>query len=202
MSIESLESELTLFAGPFLYRTRVEEHQKIKECLWEWIQKDKQSHHYDHYNLSFPWKDKGTNDPLPTFMNHLEKLDLFSYIVFDPVSKCVDELPFDMPDLHDIHLDDIWYTCYNIGDTHHPHVHPGSTFSGCYLFHLEEDNNTVFFGNGTSNRDYQDFFHQTNYAEEGDILIFPSEMYHYTNPALKNRITISFNVHCDFCGNL
>lgn len=194
MSIESSTSDVTLFPGPFLYRTKVKNHGNIKRVLWEWIQDDKESQFYD---LSFPWDNRGANDPSSAFMDHLHDLDFIKNIVFDPIADCVDDLPFEMPGLSNIHLSDIWYTYYERGNCHHPHVHPRSTFSAIYLYHLEENNKTVFFGNG-SNQPYQDFMHSTSYAKEGEIIIFPSELYHYVEPAITDRITISYNVQCEF----
>ena len=194
MSIESSTSDVTLFPGPFLYRTKVKNHANIKAILWDWIQSDKDSQFYD---LSFPWKNLGANDPSSAFMDHLHDLNFIRDIVFDPIADCVDELPFEMPDLSNIHLSDIWYTYYERGNCHHPHVHPRSTFSAIYLYHLEENNKTVFFGNG-SNQPYQDFMHSTSYAKEGEIIIFPSELYHYVEPSITDRITISYNVQCEF----
>ena len=40
--------------------------------------------------------------------------------------------------------------------------------------------------------------HRTSYAKEGEIIIFPSEMYHYVDPSVTDRVTISFNVQCEF----
>ena len=42
-------------------------------------------------------------------MDHLHDLDFIRNIVFDPIADCVDELPFEMPDLTNIDLVDMVY---------------------------------------------------------------------------------------------
>lgn len=187
MSIESLTSDLVLFPGPFLYKKKLQSHDEIKEKLLPWITQRPVESCYDNFN-----------DKSGKFGDYLELHDLFSEIVFDPVASCIESLPFNIPDVDDINLQHIWYNNYKVGESHGPHVHADATFSGVYLLHVGEENDTIFFGAGTSNTAYQNFSYDTKHISEGSVLIFPSDMYHCTEPAQDNRITISFNVTCTF----
>lgn len=187
MSIESSTSDLVLFPGPFLYKKKLQNHDEIKEKLLPWITQRPVESCYDNFN-----------DKSGKFGDYLELHELFSEIVFDPVASCIESLPFNIPDVDDINLQHIWYNNYKVGESHGPHVHADATFSGVYLLHVGEENNTIFFGAGTSNTAYQNFSYDTKHISEGSVLVFPSDMYHCTEPAQDNRITISFNVTCTF----
>ena len=187
MSIESSTSDLVLFPRPFLYKKKLQSHDEIKEKLLPWITQRPVESCYDNFN-----------DKSGKFGDYLELHDLFSEIVFDPVASCIESLPFNIPDVDDINLQHIWYNNYKVGESHGPHVHADATFSGVYLLHVGEENDTIFFGAGTSNTAYQNFSYDTKHISEGSVLVFPSDMYHCTEPAQDNRITISFNVTCTF----
>ena len=74
-----------------------------------------------------------------------------------------------------------------------------ASFSGIYIFHSDKEELGTTFSN--TNIDTNTFLSRPTYtpkAEEGNIIWFPSILMHFASPALKERITISFNINSHY----
>lgn len=197
-----MESKILLFPGPFLYTHKLENHSSIKKKLVDFIENDivstnkkcgkgtiVKTSYYDVMEL-------GEND---SFFKYLSESDLMNDIIWNPMDNCFSQLPFLInayPKKSSV--SGIWYNCFENGGLHEPHTHQNSFISGIYILHLEEKNPTVFFGSGLSNDSFNYFYHETDYLEEGTVILFPSEMWHFVKAVKKKRITISFNINTTF----
>jgi len=102
-------------------------------------------------------------------------------------------------------VSNIWYNFYNQGMFQEVHKHYNNKskcqFSGVYLMHLEGVNNTTFINNASCSS-YLDTAEnntfKTDHIVEGNIIIFPSELMHYVNPCIHNKMTLSFNITSEY----
>ena len=197
-----MESKILLFPGPFLYTYKLKNHSRIKKKLVDFIENDVVSTNKkcgegtvvktSYYDVM----ESGEND---SFFKYLSNLDLLKDIVWNPMDDCISQLPFLVQSYpKKSSVDSIWYNYFENGGFHEPHIHQNSFISGIYILHLEEKNPTVFFGSGSSNDSFNYFYHETDYLEEGTIVLFPSDMWHFVNSVKKKRITISFNISSTF----
>jgi hypothetical protein len=88
-----------------------------------------------------------------------------------------------------LHFEDFWFQQYYRSDTHGMHVHSGCHWSNVYFVELPNSNvktDIMAIGN-TKLIDYE--------ASEGDIVSFPSMLYHGSppNPSNERKTIISFN---------
>ena len=195
-----MTSELKLFPGPFLYIEEIENHIGIKKFLMPYIE-SVESNQYkcdDHYakvRTSYFENSKmngiGLKDPFFEFVSKNKFLD---DIVWNPLDKCLSELPFivDYKPKQSI-INNFWFNYFEKGGSHATHVHIGSFISGIYILHLEEENPTIFLGHN-NNLDYYTFTYPTNKIVEGSVLLFPSQMLHRVCEVKSKRVTISFNI--------
>ena len=93
---------------------------------------------------------------------------------------------------------EIWYNYYNTLQGQEVHNHSGSSLSGIYLLHLQEENKTVFYSHSSTNSILCNETKKTTEIQEGNIMLFPSHLAHYVLPCNKKRITIAFNIKVDF----
>jgi hypothetical protein len=102
------------------------------------------------------------------------------------------------PTISTVH--EIWYNQYDAtGDTgQEVHTHPESNYSGVYFLELSEPNATVFYSQVTAVNKTANPSKETKFIEEGDILLFPSNLSHYVLPSKNQRTTIAFNINCGF----
>ena len=176
------------FPSNFIFWTKVENHEELKRKLIAKIYDDEKSISY-----SGPYSDSITN----YFEDENILLDLteedYKNIVWDPFEKMLGD-----PSLNLLHtpeeskIQSIWYNVYRDGRSwHKTHTHPGSTFSGIYLLHLEGENGTTFFNDG-----HQMF--QQNYETgdrvEGEVMIFPSSLPHNVISFGAHKVSIAFNI--------
>lgn len=106
-------------------------------------------------------------------------------------------------------IDDIWYNAYKGTQYQHPHKHGNALFSGIYYlkFNKKVHNSTLFYNpHFEFSSEYMEmlketpFFAQKPDVQENDIFIFPSGVAHKVDASYSNemRITVAFNVICDF----
>jgi hypothetical protein len=85
-----------------------------------------------------------------------------------------------------------WITKYDLGDYSYTHTHQGASvrLSGIYYHKLSEKNTFSFFNHNLFQREEPEI-------EEGDILIFPSDLPHCVNKTTldEERIALSFNIY-------
>ena len=198
------------WSSPFLFWTEVKNHKELKEKLYPEIIKGKENPKY----LNSPLQDHGMGvlgpkwqcDVITTYFNRDEVSHLFTQEIVESIIGNPLEEMFKDPNYRgkknpiETNLTEIWYNIYEKDFYQEIHAHHGATFSGIYLFELNEPNTTTFFNNHSlfeygenSNSSYS-----TEHIKEGNVLIFPSEFCHMVKKTSKFRITISFNLKCTF----
>jgi uncharacterized protein (TIGR02466 family) len=128
-------------------------------------------------------------------------LDIIQKKIIEFLEDCPNELKIGSTYI----LSEIWYNIYDKNHFQEPHTHRRSLFSGCYYLKLNKDihHQTTFY-NPNFDLDYSKlednpYFCFSPDCEEGDLIIFPSNLKHGTKGLKKIcsdelRITISFNV--------
>jgi hypothetical protein len=96
-----------------------------------------------------------------------------------------------------IEITDVWFVKYENGDWHPPHTHACKGYSGIIYFEYDETVHTpTYFLNPVTDP----ITDRTNYCTpivyEGDIVIAPSNLLHFTHPNLstKTRIILGFDM--------
>jgi uncharacterized protein (TIGR02466 family) len=199
---------LVSWTSPFIFWTKVKEHEEIKKELKEKILKE--SENFKYYNS--PLKERKIsankwNCEVITSYFHREDVKKFftEKIITSIIENPLDEL---FEDKHlfpnkpgNITISEIWFNVYKPGYSQELHAHSGSSLSGIYLLELNEPNTTMFFNNNSGYKykicDVGSVF-PTSHIEEGNIIFFPSELVHSVNKCVKDRITISFNLLFDY----
>jgi hypothetical protein len=93
---------------------------------------------------------------------------------------------------------DIWTVNYKQGDFHDPHCHGFCNYSG--ILYLDYDENvhtpTYYITEPYDSVSERTIIHK-NDVTEGDIVIFPSSVLHYSRPntSIKDRNIISFDIN-------
>lgn len=98
-----------------------------------------------------------------------------------------------------ITIAEVWYNRYYPGAWQEVHTHATGkfVFSGVYLLDVAEENPLLFFSQGAANTRFTDGTYRPD-VQEGDIVLFPSELPHYVMPCTERRTTVAFNVTCEF----
>lgn len=96
-----------------------------------------------------------------------------------------------------IFITDVWTVKYKTGDFHAPHTHSSSGYSGVlYLDYDQQEHTGTCFINSITNpiTDLTDGF--TPQVCEGDIVLTPSNVLHFTYPnqSTKKRIIMGFDI--------
>ena len=181
---------MTLFNFPsnFIFWTKIEEHEKLKNILLPKIYADTSKIKYDEDGASITNYFEKEN-----ILHHLEQ-DLLNDIIWKPFKKMYDE-----PDLKlryspdNSTIQSIWYNLYDEKNCwHKTHTHPTSTFSGIYLLHLNDKNKTTFYQFGHPMYELE---YDTKHIEEGSVIIFPSALPHSVI-STDHKVSISFNIQC------
>jgi hypothetical protein len=198
-----------LFPTKFVFWTQIDNHKEIKNKYY-----DKLVSHIDSNENRYKEKIQKTwgCECASSFfdanaINSLFDEEFYKEIIWNPIDLMLSEMTdkLNIPCPQTSTLEGIWYNKYSRGNWQEVHNHLPTTYSGIYLFHLEEKNTTTFFDTGnlkcwgdennmprflTSNPDAN--------IDEGTVIIFPSELMHYVNPCEKEKISISFNVQSQF----
>lgn len=189
------------FRCPFIFSKIIPNHKEIKDRFLPLIEGTLQA------NKSLYYRDKknsGWNSNVYTSFGHTLKFlsdpELMTSIAWNPIDQLVKEAhEKEMFNEYPVssRCNMIWFNYYEPGGFQevHDHLSNGSSFfSGIYLLHNEEPNTTAF-----SNYNPNPYLTETKTTQdhpEGTVMIFPSGLLHYVNPASKPRYTISFNIKC------
>jgi hypothetical protein len=184
----------TLIPSEFIFYTPSNTHNELKHSLTEYIKsnlKYTEGAHKKNWlcniNTEF-FSDSG----IPTIYK-----DLIISGVYPALDLLFEEIPgINVPSSSIV--TEMWYNYYTPGDTQEVHAHTGSTISGVYFLHLQEQNNTVFYSYSAGGNPLVSTVIKANKVEEGDILLFPSSFLHYVLPSDLERITIAFNITCSY----
>jgi uncharacterized protein (TIGR02466 family) len=105
-----------------------------------------------------------------------------------------------------IELSDFWINLNNKNDYNLLHNHSGSNISGVYYIEAPENSGRIVFQNGDltkMNSKNQFYFDDANFysryflpVNNYDLILFPSETFHYVEPNRTNteRISVAFNL--------
>lgn len=199
---------LKIFPPTFVYSKVVPNHKEVKERYYPQILKDneknglvykKRSSWYCDVSSSF-FANGDTNSKLfdKDFIDDVVWDNFKSF--YKEMVKIVDDYPLPQQS----NITQIWYNIYEKGDYQDMHSHLGPfnatcNFSGIYLLHLEEPNKTAFRQEGII-PGYDAFIYEyfTDNFEEGTVIIFPSCLLHLVKPCEKTRVTVSFNIGCQY----
>jgi|LakMenEpi03Aug12_release.lakeMendotaPanAssembly.Ray.scaffolds.fasta_scaffold736152_1 uncharacterized protein (TIGR02466 family) len=204
---------LHLFSGPFVFHTQAKNHQTYKnEILSKIILEYDENKFKDEY-LWTPTSKSGVKTNYSNMNFSLLTTDQYKDIVWDSVEKLISHLYSEYspikpsnnpPSIYDCDISSIWWNIYASGDYVELHNHCPAGVSGIYLIDLPEDtkNTTVFVHNNdyalSHNVQMWSQKHIADYAKEGDVILFPSSMYHYVNASSGRKVSISFNVNINF----
>jgi hypothetical protein len=206
---------LTLFPGPFVFHDKIENHDNIKQELFPKIMEEYEN---NKSNESYIWQSYSTvnNNARTNFYNsNFNSFDknIIESIIHKPLNKLISNLyhekfpsiPSEKPPTG-FDVVSIWWNVYKKGEYVELHNHGLFGLSGVYLLHLpkEEINSTIFSYNNyyplsdDSKEDFSLLYHNTEYVQEGDVLIFPRALKHYVNPVIDSKVSISFNVRLNY----
>jgi hypothetical protein len=147
--------------------------------------------------LAWLEKSKFNRSDIQTFFSDRDKMPRFYLEEFVDTFK--KELTIFCQDLEaaSIEVTDVWFVKYEAGDWHPPHTHSSKGYSGVIYFEYDENIHTpTYFLNMITDP----ITDKTNYCKpivyEGDIIIAPSNLLHFTYPNLSNktRIILGFDM--------
>jgi hypothetical protein len=190
---------LDIFPCNFVYYTKIKNHEKIKEKYLPRILCDHEING-EFYKNKNTWNcDTSTSFFAPYENNaHLFDEQFYEEVIWEPLRTLIGELDnlvnfYTQPEK--LALADIWYNIYDKGQFQECHDHAKTNFSGIYLLDLNEENKTMFYQHGAMSVYTDNFYsYNTKHIEEGNVIIFPSNLLHSVNPCESGRITISFNI--------
>lgn len=198
-----MSSNLYTFYAPFVYVDSVENHSKIKKEYYPKILEcNKEIKSFPDTwackcNTSFGHRNINSN----LFMN-----DNFVEIIWNSLDRMLTDVdPRFFP--ADSLIESIWFNYYEKGNFQEAHNHQGppsiikgktlyyTSFSGIYIFHSDnQEVGPTFYASNLDSNSFASEVKHTPKAEEGSIIWFPSNLTHFVSPALKERISISFNI--------
>jgi hypothetical protein len=181
------------FDNPFVFWTKVNNHEEIKEYLMPHILNtpDEKVNYQDGSRTSYFHQQ----------YNYFNK-DVIEEIVWKPFEQMFQE-----KDLGEkppqFRINSLWFNDYKPGGRTFTHKHNTADWSGIYLLHLEEPNTTVFYSayGEAPNSTYMNKYKVMDMVPEGYVMLFPSFMLHAAGPCTKQRISIAFDIACDYHSN-
>jgi hypothetical protein len=181
------------FDNPFVFWTKVNNHDKHKEYLLPKIEStpDDRVVHQDGSRTSYFHQQYD-------YFNE----ELINDIVWEPYEQMMREKNVGERPPH-FALSALWFNDYESGGKTMTHKHNRSDWSGIYLLHLEEPNTTVFYApyGEAPNTNYMNKYKVMDQCVEGDVMIFPSFMLHAANVCTKRRVCIAFDITCEYKQN-
>ena len=123
--------------------------------------------------------------------------EILNHVVWGPLDKMLSE---NTNQIHSLPLNSslqsIWFNITNPGEYQEVHSHLPASFSGIYLLDCDEPNPTSFYRPSGRRESYTTF--TTGFMKEGTTILFPSDLSHYVKPTKKRRVTLAFNVFCQY----
>lgn len=199
---------LKLFPCNFVYSEKIQQHDEIKLKYLPKILQDSERNG-ERYRSNTQWYCKVTSSFFAGFDHNFDLFDegLCNSIVWNPLNNFLSnmkEINSDYWIPSESEVSEIWYNLYQKGDYQDMHTHLGPlhtifNFSGIYILSSKEPNKTVFKEEGIiPGYPAFNYEHTTENLEEGTVLIFPSSLLHMVKPCEDQRVTISFNIKCQY----
>ena len=166
---------------------------------------------YNEGKNEYKWDIDSGSNMVTTYRTDLEKA-IFDLVAEKYVKHIVWD-PFDFAyrstasrKIRDARLLNCWWNYYHPGDYSELHIHSNCQdnephYSGVYFLDMDEPNTLEFVSkHQVSTHPGGMMFHhgRAEHATEGSVVIFPSSLMHHVRPVKKRRITLSFNIWCDF----
>jgi len=196
---------LVSWPSPFIFWTKINDHEEIKKELKENILNE--SEDFKYYNSALKERQLSENKwqcEVITSYFHREEIKHFfterivKSIIENPLDELFEHKSFFNKKPREIILPEIWFNVYKPGYSQEIHAHHGATLSGIYLLELNEPNTTVFFSNTPPYKYNEDNWiggvFNTEHLEEGNVILFPAELSHSVTKCKNSRITIAFNL--------
>jgi len=195
------------FPPPFLYYSKVHDHEKIKEKLYPEIEQNIKESKIENSWLcdvisSFHFDDGEFLASNEDLMN----------AIWEAYNQCISYLKLDhwldeslAEKFHDMSMVDIWYNKYEVGGNQEIHNHNKFPMSGIYFLENTGPANTVWWwgSNNIFPGNHSDYFsfnpdilgddNVISQVGEGYIVLFPGPLAHYVPHTMHKKTTISFN---------
>jgi predicted 2-oxoglutarate/Fe(II)-dependent dioxygenase YbiX len=182
------------FLTDFVFWDSVPNHQQNKDVLLPLIMSNLEK-------TQGKQKDKWHCEVNTEFFDSGESYEKYMGLIVNSIYPALDNMLNEMPLVKpkSSKVSNIWYNYYQKGHSQEIHTHSGkATFSGVYVLSADEVNKTVFYSYASSLVKHSKESKQLTEAKEGDIILFPSNLLHYVLPCEKERVTIAFNIDCEF----
>ena len=158
-------------------------HKELKQKILNLIDE----YEYSRENIDVPGEEKITrNDWFDCWGHERNYWDLMREYI-------IPHMDFVYSDLgvleKDYTITNVWYNHYKKGDYLNWHRHISSNWASIYYLHLENENDA------TEIRSPYDGSIVKPIIKEGQILTFPSNMYHRSNVINQEKIIIAFNIY-------
>jgi hypothetical protein len=182
------------FLTDFVFWDSVPNHQQNKDALLPLIMQNLEK---TQGKQKDKWMCEVNTEFFDSHESYQKYIGLIVNCVYPALDNMLKEISMMQPKISKV--SNIWYNYYQEGHTQEVHTHFGkSTFSGIYVLKADEVNKTVFYSYAASLGGYTKEVKQLTEAKEGDIVLFPSSLLHYVLPCEKERVTIAFNIDCEF----
>jgi hypothetical protein len=177
------------FTPEFYFHTSISNHTEHKSILLPKLEQDSRAY-------------RDTSHGSGTTSSRLNNYDLFHTefvedVIWKPFNQMLTEFDdrFNKLKIHSSKIIGIWWNHYQPYEVCNPHRHYGSDFTGIYLLHLEEPNSTKFLPTNNSANTYPLFDNivGSEQCKEGDVLIFPGKILHWTTPVSTTRWAVVFD---------
>jgi hypothetical protein len=180
------------FTPEFFFYRSIPNHIQHKETLLPVLEESKKYAHRSDVNGTGLTTSRENNFSL----FHKE---FVQEVIWDSFNQMLQEFSLEMNKvkIQSSSVSDVWWNYYEPNEVCHPHRHYRTDFSGVYLLHLEEPNPTKFLPTNNSSNTYP-LFDGTVSSEqcvEGDVLIFPGKILHWTTPIQTPRWVVVFNIN-------
>lgn len=181
---------LHIFPGKFVFSHTNKKHKALKQQLQQLIEDDAK----DPQRLTTSYGSKLITNYFEQNSHELLQNPLLIESIWEAVDVMLSQIRLNNKVGKSV-LTKMWYNIFNKGYSQQIHQHCGSEFSGIYILNSTQPNQTTFFND--ENHLLLNQTIQSNFAQEGDFIIFPSSLTHLV-PTIEedNRITIAFNISC------
>jgi hypothetical protein len=178
------------FPAEFFFWTTVENHQKHKEKYVPMFREQMEKAHRADLNGS------GLTTHGENNFSYFDQ-EFVENVIWKPYHQMLSEYKMPNFTITDSSVSTIWWNHYEPGEYCAPHRHYRADFTGIYILEMDEPNTTCFMPSNNSSNTFPIFdgIQRSKEVKEGDVLIFPGRLLHWTNPCQKERWTVIFDLN-------